>query len=135
MKKVARIKRKFNNFMYDHIYVREGISISWGVFIAALTALLYAFGFYCFVAPAAVNHTTLAGSSITTGGVGGISQVIWMVSNLCGGQIDLFVMQSIFYFALNVPILIFQFSIKYEVRSFGTLSYRKNGLFVSSLLF
>lgn len=109
MKKIARLKRKFNNFMYDHIRVREGLNISKGVFVAAATALLYAFGFYCFIAPASVDHTSLAGSSITTGGVGGISQVIWMISNLCGGDIDLFMMQSIFYFALNVPILIFAF--------------------------
>ena len=109
MKKIARLKRKFNNYMYDHIRVREGLNISKGVFIAAATALLYAFGFYCFIAPAEVSHATLEGSSITTGGVGGISQVIWMISNLCGGKIDLFLMQSIFYFALNIPILIFAF--------------------------
>ena len=109
MKKIARLKRKFNNYIYDHIRVREGLNISKGVFIAAATALLYAFGFYCFIAPAEVSHATLEGSSITTGGVGGISQVIWMISNLCGGKIDLFLMQSIFYFALNIPILIFAF--------------------------
>ena len=113
MKKIRKFKRKFNNFMFDHIRVREGLNISKGVFVAAATALLYAFGFYCFVAPAvpAVPEQikTLAESSITTGGVGGISQVIWMISNLCGGKVDLFLMQSIFYFALNIPILIFAF--------------------------
>ena len=109
MKKIERIKHKINNFMFDHIRVREGFSITKGVFIAALTAFLYAFGFYCFVAPYAVDHTTLEGSAITTGGVGGISQVIWMIFTLCGLKIDLFTLQSIFYFALNIPILIFAF--------------------------
>ena len=110
MKKFRKLKRKFSNFMFDHIRVREGLNISKGVFVASATALLYAFGFYCFVAPAVPDQLhTLAGSSITTGGVGGISQVIWMMSNLCGGKVDLFLMQSIFYFALNIPILIFAF--------------------------
>lgn len=113
MNKIRKFKRKFNNYMFDHIRVREGLNISKGVFVAAATALLYAFGFYCFVAPAGQavleKIETLADSSITTGGVGGISQVIWMISNLCGGKVDLFLMQSIFYFALNIPILIFAF--------------------------
>ena len=109
MKKIERLKRRFNNYMYDHIYLKEGIVIAKGIFIAAFTALLYAVGFYCFVAPYAVDHTLLDGSAITTGGVGGVSQVIWMISNLCGGNMDIYTLQSIFYFALNIPILIFAF--------------------------
>ena len=109
MKKFARFKRKVNDYLYDHIHLRSSLNFSKGVFIAAITALLYAFGFYCFISPAAVDHTTIAGSAITTGGVGGISQVIWMISNICGGNMDLYTMQSILYFALNIPILIFAF--------------------------
>ena len=109
MKKVDKLKRKVNNYMYDHIGVREGLNISKGVFIATFTALLYAFGFYCFIAPAVEDHTQIWGSAITTGGVGGISQVIWMISTLCGGHISISTLQSIFYFALNIPILTFAF--------------------------
>jgi len=109
MKKLQKLKHKVSDYMYDHIYLKETISWSKGLFIAAFTAILYAFGFYCFVAPATVDHTTLSGSAITTGGVGGISQVIWMISTLCGGKIDMFTLQSIFYFALNVPILVFAY--------------------------
>ncbi len=109
MKKIDRIKRKVSNYMYDHIVLRESFSYAKGIFVATLTAILYAFGFYCFVAPAVVDHTTIAGSAITTGGVGGISQVIWMIFNLCGLKLDIFTLQSIFYFALNIPILVFAF--------------------------
>lgn len=109
MKKIERWKRKFNNYMYDHIRLKEGLNITKCVFIATLTALLYAFGFYCFVAPSVVDHTSLEGSAITTGGVGGVSQVIWMIFTISGANIDLYTLQSIFYFALNIPILIFAF--------------------------
>ena len=109
MKKFQRFKRKFNNYMYDHIHLMEGISITKGVFIATITALLYAFGFYCFIAPYVVDSTTIQGSSITTGGIGGISQVVWLLTTLCGGHIDVYTMQSILYFALNIPILTFAF--------------------------
>ena len=109
MKKFARFKRKVNDYLYDHIHLRSSLNFSKCVFVAAITALLYAFGFYCFISPATVDHTTITGSAITTGGIGGISQVIWMVSSLCGGNMDLYTMQSILYFALNIPILIFSF--------------------------
>ena len=109
MNKIAKIKRKITNYMYDHIRVRESLNITRGVFIATFTAMLYAFGFYCFIAPAIENHATIYGSQITTGGVGGISQVIWMISTLAGGNISISTMQSIFYFVLNIPILLFAF--------------------------
>lgn len=115
MNKIDKLKRKFNNYMYDHIYVKESLNIAKCLFIAAFTALLYAFGFYCFVAPAVglseeiIAEHPLAGSAITTGGVGGISQVLWMLTNICGGHIDVYTMQSIMYFGLNIPILIFAF--------------------------
>ena len=111
MKKFSKFKRKFNNYLYDHIYVKEGLNITKGAFVAAFTALLYAVGFYCFVAPSiyVTDTGTLASSAITTGGVGGISQVIWMITQLCGAHISVSTMQSILYFALNVPILIFAF--------------------------
>ncbi len=126
MKKVDRIKRRVTNYMYDHIRVRESLNISKGVFVATLTALLYAFGFYCFIAPAVENHATIWGSSITTGGVGGVSQVIWMISTLCGGSISISTMQSIFYFVLNVPILLFAF---FKIgKKFAILSLANVGL-------
>lgn len=128
MKKIARIKRRVTNYMYDHIRVREGLNISKGALIATFTALLYAFGFYCFIAPspAIENHATIYGSSITTGGVGGISQVIWMISTLFGAKISISTMQSIFYFALNVPILLFAY---YKIgKKFAILSLLNVGL-------
>ncbi len=109
MNRLQRWKRKTSNFMYDHIHLSEGLHVSFEVIIAALSALLYAFGFYCFISPAEAKPSTLEGSSITTGGVGGISQVIWLIISLCGGNLDPYTVQSIFYFALNIPILLFAF--------------------------
>ena len=109
MNKISRLKRKLNNYMFDHIHFMEGLNFTKGAFIAAITALLYAFGFYCFIAPYVVDSTTIQGSSITTGGVGGISQVVWLITQICGARIDVYTMQSILYFALNIPILIFAF--------------------------
>lgn len=109
MKKIARIKKKVNNYLFDHIHLRNGLDISRCTFLAIVSAALYAFGFYSFITPYAVDPSTIEGSSITTGGIGGISQVIHLIFTLCGLQVSPHLMQSIFYFALNIPILIFAF--------------------------
>ena len=109
MKKIDRIKKKWNNYKYDHVKLLHGLDIGKSTFLSIVAAALYAFSFYCFITPAFVDHATTKGSSIITGGVGGISQVITLIVDLCGGQADPYLMQSILYFALNVPILIFAF--------------------------
>lgn len=109
MKKIDRIKKKWTNYKYDHVKLLHGIEIGKSAFFSIATAALYAFSFYCFVTPAFIDHSTTQGSSIITGGVGGIAQVITLIVYLVGGQADPYLMQSILYFAINVPILIFAF--------------------------
>lgn len=109
MGKIRNLKRKINNYFYDHINLKEGLHTAKGVFIAAFTAIFYAFAFYCFITPFAEDHTSIEGSSVITGGVGGVSQVIYLIITLCGGKIDQYTLQSICYFALNIPILTFAY--------------------------
>ena len=109
MKKIERIRRNVNNYLFDHIHLKEGLHISGSIFIAIISAMLYAFGFYCFISPAHVDATTVTGSSIITGGVGGISQVISLALRLGKVQHDMYVLQSVLYFGMNVPIFIFAF--------------------------
>ena len=109
MKKIDRIKKKWNDYKFDHVKLLHGLDISKSTILSIAAAALYAFGFYCFITPAIVDHTTTTGSSIITGGVGGISQVITLIVDLCGGNADPYMMQSILYFAINVPIMVFAF--------------------------
>ncbi len=109
MRKIERFKRKVNNYLFDHIGLRETLSFTKGFFIATITALFYALAFYCFITPAVEDHSTITGSSIITGGVGGITQVFYLIIRLAGGQIDAYTLQSICYFGFNIPILTFAF--------------------------
>ena len=113
MKKFNRIKKKFQNYLYDHIHIKEGLNVSKGLFIAAFSAVFYAFAFYCFITPTNANAaqypTNLAGQSIITGGVGGITQVLYQIIHISGGNVDPFMLQSICYFAFNIPILAFAY--------------------------
>ena len=109
MKKIDRIKKKWTNYKYDHVNLLHGLDIGKSAFFSIITAALYAFSFYCFITPAVVDHSTTVGSSIITGGVGGISQVITLIMDVCGANADPYLMQSVLYFALNLPILVFAF--------------------------
>ena len=109
MKKIDRLKKKWTNYKYDHVKLLHGLDIGKSAFFSIVTAALYAFSFYCFITPAVVDHSTITGSSIITGGIGGISQVITLIIDLAGGNADPYLMQSILYFAMNVPILVFAF--------------------------
>lgn len=109
MKKIDRLKKKWTDYKYDHLNLLNGLSIAKSSFLAIFAAAFYAFSFYCFITPAVVDHSITKGSSIITGGVGGISQVITLILDLCGLHADPYLMQSIMYFAFNIPILIFAF--------------------------
>ena len=109
MNKFERFNRKANNYLYDHIRLKETLHFSKGFLVALFSAMFYAFAFYCFITPAIEDHTTIDGSSIITGGVGGITQVFYLLIRICGGQIDQLLLQSICYFAFNIPILTFAF--------------------------
>lgn len=109
MGKIERLKRKVNNYLFDHIHLRETLHFTKGFFVAAFAAMFYAFAFYCFITPANEDHSTIVGSSVITGGVGGITQVFYLLIRICGGQIDQLLLQSICYFAFNIPILTFAF--------------------------
>lgn len=113
MTKRERTKKRINNYLFDHINLKKSLDIGKVTFFSALAALLYAFGFYCFITPckaAGLAGTSLQSSSIITGGVGGISQVITLIVQVCGFKdVDPYNMQSILYFVLNIPILTFAF--------------------------
>lgn len=126
MNKIQKIRRKVSNYFYDHIKLKDFLGFSKGVFIAAVSALFYAFAFYCFITPAIEDHSTVAGSSIITGGVGGITQVLYLVIYLSGGRVDQYLLQSICYFAFNIPILTFAF---FKIgKKFAILSFINVGL-------
>lgn len=105
----GKLKKKWIDYKYDHIHLLNGLGLTKSIIASIFTAALYAFAFYCFITPATVDHAKIAGSSIITGGVGGVSQVITLICELGGLSPDPYLMQSILYFALNVPILLFAF--------------------------
>ena len=103
--KTARIKKQIENFLFDHYIIKTVFEYIRGFFIAAIAAIVFAFGFSCFISP-----STQGGFILATGGVSGVSQIIaWIVETIRGEPVGNNLIQSIGYTLLNVPLLIFSF--------------------------
>ena len=103
--KRARLKKQIDNFLFDHYIFKTVLEYLGGFFIAAIAAVVFAFGFSCFTTPATEGGFTLA-----TGGVSGISQIIaLLVETISGQSVEGNLIQSIGYTVLNIPLLIFSF--------------------------
>lgn len=107
MKKTDKIKKKINNYLFDHQILRVVLSHGVGLFHAVIAAVIFAFGFCAFISPASEDALHIA-----TGGVSGVSQTIALVMRLCGAPESITgnnTIQSIAYFVVNIPILLFAF--------------------------
>ena len=106
MKKSERIKKKINDYLFDHQVLRFFLDQGAALFHAVLAAAIFAFGFCAFISPA-----TEGGLHIATGGVSGVSQTVALILGLChapewiiGNNVI-----SIAYFVINIPIVLFAF--------------------------
>ncbi|MCQ2800815.1 MAG: YitT family protein [Bacilli bacterium] len=104
-KKYLRFKKQVENFLFDHYIIKTVLHYLFGFMVAAIAAVIFAFGFACFTTPAQDNGFVLA-----SGGVSGISQIIALIVEVIrhepvGGNL----IQSVGYTLLNVPLLIFSF--------------------------
>ena len=107
MKKTERIKKKINDYLFDHRIIRGVVNHGNAFLHAAIAAFIFAFGFCCFVTPASAENL-----SIATGGVSGVSQTIALIFRLAGAPEAITgnnTIQSVGYFVINIPILTFAF--------------------------
>lgn len=107
-----KLRTKINNWLYDHIAVKTGLEYLWILLVSTVSALVFAFGFNCFMDVAGhtvqgANGEQIAAPNIVSGGISGISQVLVLFFALCGWKIqDTHLAYSIIYFLVNVPLLI-----------------------------
>ena len=127
-KKSSRFKKQIENFMFDHYIFRNVMHYVLGFLIAAIAAVIFAFGFSCFTTPANPDGFVLA-----TGGVSGISQIIsLLIEMIIGHKIGNNLVQSISYTLLNVPLLIFSyFKISKRFTIFTLINVILSSVFIS----
>ena len=112
MKKSEKIKRKINDYLFDHRFLRGSLEHLNAFAHALIAALIFAFGFASFITPGIVGDKE--GLHIATGGVSGVSQTIALALKM-GGLLEgisgdtVSTVISIAYFVINIPILTFAF--------------------------
>lgn len=106
MKKSERIKKKINDYLFDHRGLRLFLDHTNAFFHAALAALIFAFGFSTFITPASEDLL-----HIPTGGVSGVSQTVALILRTVGAPEWMTGNNviSVAYFVINIPIIIFAF--------------------------
>lgn len=106
MKKIDKIKKRINNYLFDHFRLRTVLEHLGVLFVCVLSGITFAFGYSLFIQPGNENSLT-----IVTGGVSGVSQnIVLILHDFCHiTNISKSTFQSIFYFAINIPIMIFAF--------------------------
>ena len=127
-KKSKRIKKQIDNFLFDHYIFKGFLDYLIGFLYAAISAVVFAFGFACFTTPQASNGFVLA-----TGGVSGIAQMIALVVELVTGSAEArIIIQSIGYTVLNIPLLIFSwFKIGKRFTIFTLINVVLSSVFIS----
>ncbi|NLB48751.1 MAG: YitT family protein [Erysipelotrichia bacterium] len=104
-KRRQRWKKQIENFMFDHYRLKAVLDYLLGFLVATVSAVIFAFGFSCFVTPSVPGDFVLA-----TGGIAGFTQIIALTLELITGKVFIDnTIQSIAYTALNVPLLVFSF--------------------------
>ena len=108
MKKIDKLKKRINNYLFDHFKLRIFLEHLGVLAACILSGFTFAFGYSMFIQPVSDNSLT-----IVTGGVSGVSQNIVLIltsPEFLGIQgISKSTFQSICYFVINVPIMIFAY--------------------------
>ena len=115
MRKKKTFRKKADDYFYDHTVQKAVLTNGWAVIVCALSGFIFAFGFRAFLAPSCLSSLQASnGLKLVSGGVSGISQVIIAFVDLFSGNAiegngiyDL--VYSLFYFGLNIPIIILAF--------------------------
>ena len=128
MRKTLRIKKKIFDYFFDHPAQKRIYNYTITTLISAFSGIIFAFGFSTFISTYSSESLNLA-----TGGFSGFTQSIALLIDVFGDTgIALSTIQSILYFAFNVPAVIFAyFKIGKKFALTTTVNVGLSSLFIS----
>ncbi|MCR4879715.1 MAG: YitT family protein [Bacilli bacterium] len=127
MRKTARVKKKIYDYFFDHPTQKRIYNYVVTSFISALCGIIFAFGFSTFI-----SVYKSGGFNLATGGFSGMTQAIALLIVYMNKSMDLAHVQSLLYFAINIPALIFAyFKIGKKFALTTTINVGLSSLFIS----
>ena len=127
MRKTLRIKKKISDYFFDHPVQKRIYNYSLTTLISAFSGMIFAFGFSTFISTYSPESLNLA-----TGGFSGFTQSVALLIASNNSTLSLSLLQSILYFAINIPALIFAyFKIGKKFAVTSTINVGLSSLFIS----
>ena len=105
MRKRDRVKQHIINYFFDHYIQKEVVDYSFTIILTILSGIIFAFGFSSFI----TVYEEGASMHLATGGFSGFTQSVVLLVTSSNHGIDPSLLQSILYFSINIPALIFSF--------------------------
>lgn len=129
------IKKETKYFFLDHKVTRFLLANFCTIFLCIVSASFFGVGFRLFIS---LNESKYVGENVimhlATGGMSGLSQCIILILDIFHIKSDYNLLQSIFYFVLNVPLLIFSFiKLGWKFSIYTTFNVIFTSLFINFL--
>ena len=132
------LKRNAKYFLLDHKYLSLSVHHIYTLILCAVSALVFTIGMNSMIN---LNETAtyLTDNSVlhlVTGGMSGISQCFVLILQIAssGSPMNYQLVQSIFYFCLNIPLLIFSFiKLGWKFSVYTTINVALVSLFLNVL--
>lgn len=120
MYRLFKFKKNLKNYLFDHPILRSILENGYMTIITALSGLVFAFGFNCFIQPNfqamgnALDGVNVTIYHLASCGASGISQSLTTILKLCGlefmtSEIHYNIMYWCFYFVVNIPLFFLGF--------------------------
>ena len=132
------LKRNAKYFLLDHKYLSKTVHYIYTLILCSISALVFTIGLNSMINlnPDATYITENSVLHLVTGGMSGLSQCLVMVVQMISPDLatDYQFIQSIFYFTLNIPLLIFSFfKLGWKFSVFTTINVILVSLFINIL--
>lgn len=96
---IKGIIAKSKQYLLDHPKLHFIADNSFALIVTALSAFCFAYGFKAFIATPDAPHLVSGGSS-------GIAQIIVKIFEIFSDKVNATLLQSIFYFLVNIPVFV-----------------------------
>lgn len=108
--RLEKCRKNFRDFLLDHPKTKFTVEQIYILIIEAVSGFIFAYGFKAFMSPTTAPDGGQA-THLVSGGASGISQVLTRICEILFGTTlaQESLLQSIFYFVVNIPILTLSF--------------------------
>lgn len=111
MKKIEKLEKKANSLLYNHLWLKWLVEYGFSFIVSVFSAFIFSFGVNVFLDPSVQGGAASSIHAMVSGGSSGLAQVFNLIFQMCGVKLENnpSLIFSIFYLAINIPLVILAF--------------------------